>query len=82
MDESHNESDKIMPKTLDTSPKKPEKGQKTGKNSTKNTAENNQKNERAERMLSPFFSQKNTFFQLFFCEEKGYPFLQKGGILI
>lgn len=37
MDESHNESDKIMPKTLDTSPKKPEKGQKTGKNSTKNT---------------------------------------------
>lgn len=37
MDESHNKSDKIMPKTLDTSPKKPEKGQKTGKNSTKNT---------------------------------------------
>ena len=37
MDESHNESDKIMPKTLDTSPKKPEKGQRTGKNSTKNT---------------------------------------------
>lgn len=37
MDESHNESDKIMPKTLDTSPKKPGKGQKTGKNSTKNT---------------------------------------------
>ena len=37
MDESHNESDKIMPKTLDTSPKKPEKGQKIGKNSTKNT---------------------------------------------
>ena len=37
MDESHNESGKIMPKTLDTSPKKPEKGQKTGKNSTKNT---------------------------------------------
>ena len=37
MDENHNEPDKIMPKILNTSPKKPGKSQKTGKNSTENT---------------------------------------------